>query len=65
LEEALVETVNIADACSMIAKEWKVFEAIRDGEDHAAAEKGLEHLKYLQDYWTTDVLWSSWSAFGH
>jgi hypothetical protein len=29
------------------------------------AEKGLKHLQeYLLGYWTTEILWRSWSDFG-
>ena len=28
------------------------------------AAKAIEHLKYLDSYWTTDALWHCWSDYG-
>lgn len=30
----------------------------------AVAAKGLEHIWYLDSYWTTDAIWHSWSDYG-
>ncbi|TDL28464.1 hypothetical protein BD410DRAFT_695097, partial [Rickenella mellea] len=61
LEDALVQTVSIDNAHAILEKEIIIL-----GSDPAseAAQKGLVHLTYLRDYWSTEILWRSWSDFG-
>jgi hypothetical protein len=66
LEDALVKTTSIDAARSLIADEVLALEAMKAEEiSEAAAHGGLEHLRYLSDYWlSTKDLWASWSDFG-
>jgi hypothetical protein len=66
LEDALVKTTSIDTAKSLNADEMLVLEAMKDEDiSQAAADGGLEHLRYLSDYWlSTKDLWASWSDFG-
>jgi hypothetical protein len=60
LEDALVKTTSIDAARSLIADEVLALEAMKAEEiSEAAAHGGLEHLRYLSDYWlsTKDPNW--------
>src|SRR5882762_1092704 len=62
LEDTLVATVTISEARNLVAAEVKVLMEMSTETD--IAKKGVEHLAYLRDYWTTDALWQCWSDFG-
>lgn len=62
LEDALVVMVTISEAQNLIAAEAKILMEMSTEAD--IANKGIEHLAYLHDYWTTDALWQCWSDFG-
>ena len=62
LEDALVVMVTISEAQNLIAAEVNVLMEMSGDTD--IAMKGIEHLTYLRDYWTTDSLWQCWSDFG-
>lgn len=60
LEDTLVATVTISEAHKLIGVQTQ--DLMRMGG--AVAAKGLEHIRYLDSYWTTDALWHSWSDYG-
>ncbi|KAJ6623738.1 hypothetical protein B0H10DRAFT_2213411 [Mycena sp. CBHHK59/15] len=61
LEDSLVKTQTIEDARSLLVQERELLTQLGDGK---AIHKAVEHVDYLNDYWTTDNLWKSWSDFG-
>ncbi|KAJ6537086.1 hypothetical protein B0H19DRAFT_1213716 [Mycena capillaripes] len=62
LEDSLVKTQTIEEACGLLAQERELLTQF--GERRKPIRKALEHLDYLRDYWTTDNLWKSWSDYG-
>ncbi|KAG6915114.1 hypothetical protein DXG01_013211 [Tephrocybe rancida] len=62
LEEALISTVSLEAAKTIIADETQVLQTLTDNV--SAAEKGLLHLNYLTSYWLSFDLWASWLDFG-
>ncbi|KAJ3523870.1 hypothetical protein NM688_g8655 [Phlebia brevispora] len=70
LEDALVATEAIDDARSLLTREREALIAQRaqepdlDESEHTAMKGALEHIDYLENYWTRDFLWQSWSRFG-
>ena len=60
LEDALVATVTISDACNLILSEAHIL----TWEQNGLVMKCLKNLKYLDTYWTTESLWQCWSDFG-
>ncbi|TFK47677.1 hypothetical protein OE88DRAFT_1596329, partial [Heliocybe sulcata] len=64
LEEALIHMVIVDDVRAIIAKERTSLQGLLDTTHGGPAEKGLEHLRYLEDYWLREELWQSWSDFG-
>jgi hypothetical protein len=65
VEEHLIQTTSIEDAQGIIEEEVGVLEELKMNGYASVAEKGLKHLqKYLLGYWTTEIIWCSWSDFG-
>lgn len=62
LKDDLVATVTICKAQDLITYQMKTLIEMSDDDD--IAKKGIEHITYLQDYWTTPALWQCWSEFG-
>ena len=62
LEDALVVMVTINEAQNLITVEVNILMEMSSKTD--IAMKGIEHLTYLHDYWTTDALWQCWLDFG-
>ena len=60
LEDSLIATVSISKARNLILSEMHVL--IKKQSPLTA--KAIEHLKYLDSYWTTDALWHCWSDYG-
>ncbi|KAJ6610917.1 hypothetical protein B0H10DRAFT_2224618 [Mycena sp. CBHHK59/15] len=60
-KDSLVKTQTIEDARSLLAQEHELLTQLGDGK---AIHKVVEHVDYLNDYWTTNNLWKSWSDFG-
>jgi hypothetical protein len=63
LEESLVKTTTIDEARAAIQREREWLEGLAES-DPRLAEKGMVHIDYLLNYWTTDALWKSWSDCG-
>ncbi|KAF8177083.1 hypothetical protein K438DRAFT_1978732 [Mycena galopus ATCC 62051] len=63
LEVALTATQTITDTCALLKAEHQVM--IRLSAEHPkAAKKAIMHINYLNNYWTTENLWPSWSDYG-
>ncbi|KAJ7218162.1 hypothetical protein C8J57DRAFT_1537513 [Mycena rebaudengoi] len=63
LERSLTATQEISDARALLAAERQVLEQL--SADHPrATQKAIQHIDYLDSYWTTDNLWQSWSDYG-
>jgi hypothetical protein len=60
-EDSLVKTQSITEARSLLATEREFLTQLGEGK---AFQKALQHVNYLDSYWTTDNLWKSWSDFG-
>ncbi|KAJ7922111.1 hypothetical protein B0H13DRAFT_2412246 [Mycena leptocephala] len=61
LEDSLVKTQTIEDARTLLATERELLTELGAGK---SILKAIEHINYLDGYWTTDNLWKSWSDFG-
>ncbi|KAJ7777944.1 hypothetical protein DFH07DRAFT_691665, partial [Mycena maculata] len=61
LEDSLVQTQTIEHAHSLLETEKNML--LRLGNSKAILQ-ALRHVKYLDEYWTTDNLWKSWSDYG-
>jgi len=64
VEERLIHTVSIEDACTIIAEEVEVLEEVKRQGHVTIAEKGLKHLNDYLGYWCMESLWCSWSDYG-
>ncbi|KAJ7936975.1 hypothetical protein B0H13DRAFT_2431003 [Mycena leptocephala] len=60
-EDSLVKTQTIEDARTLLATERELLTELGAGK---SILKAIEHINYLDGYWTTDNLWKSWSDFG-
>ena len=60
LEDSLIATVSISEARNLISSEMHVLIEMKS----PIAAKAIEHLTYLDSYWTTDALWHCWSDYG-
>jgi hypothetical protein len=61
LEDSLVKTQTIEDAWILLSKERELLIQLGSGKSF---DKAIEHIDYLNNYWTTENLWKSWSDFG-
>ncbi|KAJ7610601.1 hypothetical protein DFH06DRAFT_1016591 [Mycena polygramma] len=61
VEDSLVATQTIEDARAVLSKERELLMELGTGK---SVQKAIEHINYLDSYWTTDNLWKSWSDFG-
>ncbi|KAI0046733.1 hypothetical protein FA95DRAFT_1667971 [Auriscalpium vulgare] len=67
LEDMLVHSVVHESAIKAIADEREALQELQkvDTLAHQVADQGLQHLKYLHNYWTSnEALWKSWSDHG-
>ncbi|KAJ7209835.1 hypothetical protein C8J57DRAFT_1608521, partial [Mycena rebaudengoi] len=63
LERDLTATQEISKARALLAAERKAMEKLLP--DHPrSAQKSIDHIDYLNMYWTTENLWKSWSDHG-
>jgi hypothetical protein len=63
LERDLTATQEISKARALLAAERKAMEKLLP--DHPrSAQKSIDHIDYLDMYWTTENLWKSWSDHG-
>ncbi|KAJ7735193.1 hypothetical protein B0H16DRAFT_1731455 [Mycena metata] len=60
-EDSLVATQTIEDARTLLLQEKALLIELGTGK---AVQKSIQHIEYLDGYWTTDNLWKSWSDFG-
>ncbi|KAJ7064412.1 hypothetical protein B0H15DRAFT_958619 [Mycena belliarum] len=63
LERSLTATQTISEAHELLAAERKVMETLQASHPRAA-RKAIQHIDYLDKYWTTENLWKSWSDYG-
>ncbi|KIJ24388.1 hypothetical protein M422DRAFT_274849 [Sphaerobolus stellatus SS14] len=57
--------MEFTTAKALLFKERKILIVMQeDAELTGAAQRGLLHIDYLDDYWCRDSLWQSWSDFG-
>jgi hypothetical protein len=61
LEDERVETQSIAEARRLLATEKNTLLLLGNSKP---VRRALRHVKYLDEYWTTDNLWKSWSNYG-
>ncbi|KAJ3855966.1 hypothetical protein EV368DRAFT_79123 [Lentinula lateritia] len=65
LEVDLIATVDHAVATALLDDHKAFFNNLATNpEAKRACEAGLDHIKYLQNYWMTRPLWESWSECG-
>ncbi|KAJ3860770.1 hypothetical protein EV359DRAFT_75017 [Lentinula novae-zelandiae] len=65
LEVDLLATVDYSIATNILVNHKHFFDTlILNPEAKRASEAGLEHVKYLQNYWMSRSLWESWSECG-
>lgn len=64
VEQALITTMSLKAAMEIVADENSVLETMTEDSHAPAAQKGIQHLRYLSSYWLTFDLWASWSEFG-
>jgi hypothetical protein len=61
LEDSLVKTQTVEEARTLLSQERDLLTQLGDGKTILNA---IAHVDYLNDYWTSDNLWKSWSDFG-
>ncbi|KAJ6596735.1 hypothetical protein B0H10DRAFT_1959950 [Mycena sp. CBHHK59/15] len=63
LEKSLMATQEISEAHALLEAEWQLMVELLS-EHSRASRKAIEHINYLNTYWTTENLWKSWSLPG-
>ncbi|KAJ3966696.1 hypothetical protein EV361DRAFT_766651, partial [Lentinula raphanica] len=66
LEVQLISSVKHTSAVSLIHTQRTFLQGLLADhqEGKRSAEAGIEHLRYLEDYWLKLSLWQSWSEWG-
>ncbi|KAH7870309.1 uncharacterized protein C8R40DRAFT_1175790 [Lentinula edodes] len=65
LEVDLIATVDYSVATNLLTKHQNLFDNLAVNlEAKRVCEAGLEHIRYLQNYWMSRPLWESWSECG-
>ncbi|KAJ3804757.1 hypothetical protein F5876DRAFT_82644 [Lentinula aff. lateritia] len=65
LEVDLIATIDYSVATNLLTKHQNLFDNLTvNPEAKHVCEAGLEHIRYLQNYWMSRPLWESWSECG-